>query len=357
MNINKQLILSALIWLPYAFIQAPFAQASDDISVHGNRLEKNGTEWIPLGFTFDAFIAPLESLKDCKACEQSVKEKIIKVESARKKFSLDSIQKAKSLGSNIIRLQISQPGLDPKTSIFSDEYRINLEKAIKTIRDAGLIVMLSMTHGDWAGLKGKGGFPDDSTFNAWSSLKPILINDKGIILEIYNEPYGPNEWAKWQTSHQNLIEQLRGKLGLKNVFIVNGLKAGRLYDEAPELVDPMNQLAYGVHPYLAGVPGNNTESDWEKKWGWVKNNKPLIVTEWNTLGIWPGCYKNIGNKANHLIDFLITKKIGMIGWAFDIDGSIFDDKGIPTDLDNISCDPSSKNGGGKLIIKAISSSK
>jgi hypothetical protein len=331
-----------------------FSFAADDVTVNGNRLEKNGQEWIPMGFTFDAFVAPIETLNGCKQCDSLMKDKMNQVDSARKKFGVDSINKAKVLGSNVIRLQISQPGLDPKAKIFSNAYKADLENAIRTIRNTGQIVMLSMTHGEWSGLEKQGGFPNDSTFRAWSTLKDSIIGDKGIILEIYNEPNGPKGWKKWQQSHQELISQLRNELHFKNVIIVNGLKAGRLYNEAPSLFDPLNQLAYGVHPYLGGVSRNDNEQDWIKKWAWLKNTKPLIVTEWNALGKWPVCNKNVGKDADKLINFLMQNKLGMIGWAYDIEGSIFNEKGEPTDFDKISCGGNSNNGGGKLILKALS---
>jgi len=347
--------LILIIVLSASYIQ--HAQASDDIFVQRNRLEQNGHEWISMGFTFDAFIAPLESLNGCGRCEESIKEKMNKVVSARKNFGLDSISKAKSLGANTIRLQISQPGLDPQSQIYSYEYKINLENAIRTIRNAGLVVMLSMTHGEWSGLEGQGGFPNDSTFRSWTALRTIISGDQGVILEIYNEPNGPKGWEKWKSSHQELINRLRKELGFKNIFVINGLKAGRDYREAPQLFDPLNQMAYGVHPYLGGISKNDDEPEWREKWGWIKNNKPLIVTEWNVLGIWSVCDKDMGDRSEKLIKFILQNNLGLIGWAFDIEGSIFDSNGIPTNFDNITCGQSSKNGAGKLILRAISDRK
>jgi len=357
MKIYNTALYFLLIVIPTFITFTENVQASENISVNGNRLEKNGVEWIPLGFTFDAFVAPLESLNGCKFCEKKIKDEITQVESARKHFSLDSIIKAKSLGSNIIRLQISQPGLDPKSKIYSDEYRNNLENAISTIRKADLIVMLSMTYNSWSGLSHQEPFPNESTFRAWSTIKASISGDKGVILEVFNEPYGGSDkWEKWRASHQELIKKLREELNFKNVLVINGLRLGRLYKGVPQLIDPLDQLAYGVHPYLGGFGKNDNEPEWMEKWGWMKNNKALIVTEWNALGKWQ-CGSRLVKRTDALYNFIMKNKLGMIGWAFDIEGTIFDDKGIPTDFEKLTCGSFSKNGGGKLILKTIAAGK
>lgn len=328
---------------------ASISHSSDDIVINNGVLLRGGISWIPKGFTFDAFIAPLDAIHGCDACSETMKEKLQGVKRARERFGAKSIESAKKYGANVIRLQISQPGLDSKTPIYSEPYIKSIAEAVRLIRAKGLAVMLSMTHGEWSGLTGQGGFPNASTQKAWESLAPIYKNDLGVILEIYNEPNGPQGWKKWQDSHQSLISYIRDGLGARNVIVVNGIRAGKDYRGMPPVFDYTKQLAYGVHPYLGGS-AHDEEAEWEMRWGWLTKNNIVIITEWNALGKWPGCNQTIPLTVNDLLGYLHKKGLGLIGWAYDIDHTIFDPQGNPTNFLNMKCGPQSRSGAGQGII-------
>ena len=331
------------------------ASSDGNVRIADGKLLRDGSPWIPKGFTFEAFVAPDSALEGRRGFPSEMQEKLRLVSLARAKFSDQSISSAMALGASVIRFQISQPGLDPRSKIYRQNYVKEIVDAVTAVRRRGVTVILSMHHGEWSGLPKQGGYPSASTKRAWQTIAPFINNDMGVIMEVFNEPggSGTDKWGKWQGSHQELIDFIRKDLGAKNVLVVHGLKGGRELEGMPRLVDKIGQIAFGVHPYI-GSAAHDSPEEFEKKWGWLTSKEVVIVTEWNALGRWPGCSDKLPKAASALLKYLKEKRLGLIGWAFDVEGTIYDKSGAPTDFKELSCDISSNSGAGKLILDFVS---
>jgi hypothetical protein len=103
------------------------------------------------------------------------------------------------------------------------------------------------------------------------------------------------------------------------------------------VVDPAHrsdpQLAYGIHyPSLTrGI------SFWDRTFGTASASIPVIVTEWDANSV-TGCVPNAPATAQVLLDYLASKGIGVVGFAFDLPGTIVVDSTFtPTSYAGFAC--------------------
>ena len=71
------------------------------------------------------------------------------------------------------------------------------------------------------------------------------------MFEILNEPQPKHTAANralWADAMNNMVTIIRNA-GATNVLIADGLNYAEQLDGAPVLADPLNQVAYGSHPY------------------------------------------------------------------------------------------------------------
>ena len=69
----------------------------------------------------------------------------------------------------------------------------------------------------------------DSTVRAWRALAPPLAHDRGVMLDIFNEPCKgtkPDDRAEWTAGMQAVIDAVRA-VGSQNVVLVEGAHYGR----------------------------------------------------------------------------------------------------------------------------------
>ena len=95
--------------------------------------------------------------------------------------------------------------------------------------------------------------PYDSTIRAWKAIEQSLKHDKGIMLEIFNEPCradSPDGRKTWSQGMQSLIDSLRSD-GAENILLLDGLGFAQHTDGLFPLVHDRlpNRLAMVVHPY------------------------------------------------------------------------------------------------------------
>jgi hypothetical protein len=200
----------------------------------------------------------------------------------------------------------------------------------------------------------------------WNALAPLFSGDPGVMFELYNEPSlaaTPANWQLWEyggawlqkdgnvcqeVGVQTLIDEIRGA-GASNVIIVPGLDAEATLAGMPALSDPSNpsnpQLAYGIHyPSLAVGSGQ-----WETKFGRFSASAPVIVTEWYDSSI-HDCVTDERARVAWLLDYLANKEIGVVGFAFDVPGTIVADWSYaPTTYSNFSCGVAG-DGPGQLLF-------
>lgn len=304
------------------------------ISVHGTMLYRNGRPWVPRGVVLVAFTAPQSALRGPFVA-------------ARKKFGAAELRQVRRFGADLIRFQVSQSAIDPDSRRYSPRYIDALARAVDLARGMGFAVIVSLQLRPFeAGY----GMPGAATVRAWRQLAPRFGADSDVMFELYNEPTlrqpTPANWAAWRDATQPVLDAIRSA-GARNIVIVDGLAAGRILSGAPQLRDPLSKVVYGIHPYP--VKGNATRSDWDRNFGNFADHHPVLATEWNAL---PriGCSAVMPDVARDLLNYLRQKHIGVVGWAFDYPGTLFEgETTIETNYQGFSCGPSGKGGGGKLL--------
>jgi hypothetical protein len=243
---------------------------------------------------------------------------------------------ARRFGADLVRFQVSQFGLDPRSKGHDPDYRDEVLAAVAETRAAGFSVLVSM---QWQGVSGRRGegLPTGATRRAWASIVPAFADDRGVLLEVFNEPHidprTPAEWEPWRESMQGLIDALRGA-GSENVLLVGGSQFARNLEGAPALDDPLGQLGYAVHPYLGRY--NQTRAQWERKWGGFARRHPVMATEWNAHSGGNYCRPEMPAQAEALLDYLSEQRIGLVAWALDLP-NLMEPDGSYTTLDGLVC--------------------
>ena len=105
----------------------------------------------------------------------------------------------------------------------------------------------------------------------------------------------------------------------------------------PRLADPASpadpQLAYGIRypPLTAGWPA------WQHEFGAASAQVPVIVTEWNADSA-RSCAPVAPIAAPMLLSYLASKRIGIVGFAFDMPGTIIRNWSyVPTSYNGFQC--------------------
>jgi len=255
----------------------------------------------------------------------------------------------KAYGADTVRYQVSQGGLDPQSPIYDPAYRGQVLDAIALTRKMGLNVIVSMQWQGPSGTKNSSGMPDDTTRRAWSSIIGAIGGDRGIMLELFNEPHlkekTPENWAVWQQDFQGLIDLVRAG-GSQNVVLVDGLRSAHYLGGAPKLTDPAGQLGYAVHPFLVAI--NKTRKAWDENFGDFSKKHAVMATAFNARTNNGYCRPTFPEETDKLLGYLRKHDIGLVIWAFDLPGVSRPDGTLAT-YDDFSCEKGSGNGAGEAV--------
>jgi len=314
---------------------------ADDVSVEGNRFYRDGVPWVAEGVTLVGRISPAGRVAGKPTYA-----------AARAEFGSDMLDEIRRFGADLVRFQVSQAALDPKSEGYDPDYRDEVLAAVAETRGAGYNVLISMQWHGQAGPSDSKGLPTAGTRRAWRTLAEDLGNDRGILFEIFNEPPGnprtPAEWVPWQKSMQATVNALR-RAGAQNVLLVPGMQYSRYLEGAPSIDDPLDQLGYAVHPYLGRH--EQTRAQWEKKWGDFALTHPVMATEWNAESGGSYCRPEMPAQAEALLDYLAEQRIGLVAWALDM-RNLREEDGSYTTLDDLVCGErrdGGRGGAGQLI--------
>jgi Cellulase (glycosyl hydrolase family 5) len=332
----------------------PVARAAGPpaISVQGNQLLRNGVAWVPRGVQIVGLVAPDGALSG-------------KYIPAHAHFGAAELQAAVADHADVVRFQVSEFGLDPQGPLYSQSYVQEVVNGVETARSLGLAVIVSLQAEPPAGEPTRCPLPDGGAERAWTALATQFAGDTGVMFELYNEPaIAPTgaDWALWRdggevlfpngscsaVGMQTLVDEIR-TVAPENVVIVPGLAGEQTLAGVPPIADPADpsdpQLAYGIHyPNLTtGVTA------WERAFGRVSAHLPVIVTEWDANAT-TNCLANAPAAAQLLLDYLASKRIGLVGFAFDLPGTIIADWSYtPTTYTGFACgDPS--GGPGQVLF-------
>jgi hypothetical protein len=322
------------------------ASGSDAVTVQGNHLLRGGVWWIPRGVQIVGLVAPNGSLSG-------------KYVGANAHFGATELQAARAAHADTIRFQVSEYGLDPMNPLYSPDYVQEVRSGIQLARSTGLNVIISLQAQGPAGQGQNCPLPDTGAERAWNEIAPMFADDPGVLFELYNEPALGTSYINWQlwenggfvpaqngtvcqeVGIQTLIDDIR-QAGADNVIIVPGLAAEFSLAGMPAVTDPANpfnpQFAYGIHyPSLTGGAGV-----WNGEFGNMSADEPVIVTEWYANSVLntstPQCVTREPALAAELLAYLASKQIGIVGYAFDVPGTIVADWSYaPTTYNNFSC--------------------
>jgi hypothetical protein len=302
------------------------ALAAGEVTVEGNRFYRDGAPWVAEGVTLVGLLTPEARLKDRPTYA-----------AARAAFGPGMLGEVERFGADLVRFQVSQYALDPKSKDYDPDYRDDVLAGIAETRAAGYNVIVSMQWQGGAGRPDPTGLPSATTRRAWRAIAPALAEDRGILLEVFNEPAighsRPKDWKTWAETTQPLIDVLR-RAGSKNVLLLGGVQHSRSFDGAPTLDDPLGQLGYTVHPFLG--PYNQTREDWERKFGAYAMTHPVMATAFNAQAGGGYCRPELEAQAESLLAYLREKRIGLVAWALDMP-NLRNRDGSYTTLDNLVC--------------------
>jgi hypothetical protein len=332
------------------------ASGSDAVTVKGNHLLRGDARWIPRGVQIVGLVAPNGSLSG-------------KYVDANAHFGAPELQAARADHADTVRFQVSEYGLDHMDPLYSSNYVQEVRSGIQLARSTGLNVIVSL-QAQWpAGQGDDCPLPNTGAERAWNQIAPMFAGDPGVLFELYNEPSlggsyvrayldrrrGRRHWQLWrnggfvpaqdgtlcqEVGMQRLIDDVR-RDGADNVIIVPGLGAEQTLAGMPALTDPANpsnpQLAYGIH-----YPSLTAAGAWNREFGKMSATKPVIVTEWYANSVpntnTPHCVAGEPALAAELLAYLASKQIGVVGYAFDVPGTIVVDWSYaPTTYDNFAC--------------------
>jgi hypothetical protein len=207
----------------------------------------------------------------------------------------------------------------------------------------------------WQGAAGRPdptGLPSATTRRAWRAILPAVAADRGIMLELFNEPAigrsRPEDWRTWVEATQPLIDLLR-RQGSTNVLLAGGLRYARSFDGVRLLDDPLDQLGYAVHPFLG--PHNQTREQWQRNFGDLAETRPVMATAFNAQAGGKYCRPELPEQTVALLDYLEEKRIGLVAWALDMP-NLLEPDGRYTTLDELVCGKRAvggRGGAGELI--------
>jgi len=317
------------------------------VRVAGNRLLRDGKPFVPIGFTMVALVNP-----------QGVGETAW----AARRLNGTVMDEARAWGANTIRFQLSQRGLDPTDTLYSQAYLDRIRAGVALARGAGFVVILAIQDQGPSG-GASHAQPSEATVRDWQTLTRLFNGDQYVIYELFNEPQNrptPDGWAVWRNGgpaarnqgapavgHQRVLNVVRAT-GATNVVIADAGQFGQRLDGIPLLRDPLGQVAYGVHPYLTGTL--REPKDWEPGFGFMSTQFPVVATEWTAVSRVRFCHPEWATTSPQLLTFLQQHDIGMQAWALDVlDSLIADWRFTPTSLKGFQCGQAFSHGAGELV--------
>lgn len=289
---------------------------NDDVTISNNQLLRGGTRWTPHGYYMIAF----------EASPTHIDPKEPWWNNAYVNYSTSEFAAMKAAGADSVRLQVAQPGMDPanQEGLYSQTYSDAAIAAVKAARAAGLNVILSVQDEPQSGETIPETLPNDTTQRVWTVLTKSFYNDKGVLLELFNEPSlaaTPSNWLAWQTAMNMTIQTVRS-LGSQNVIVVDGLASAQALTGAPALTDPMNEILYASHPYVNQEEGEQgfTQTAWDQKFGDFAATHPVLISEWGE-----GYFHNANTATETLafFNYLQGKNIGLEAGIWDWIGANF----------------------------------
>jgi hypothetical protein len=344
---------------------AECAPARGQVSISGRQLLKDGEPWTPRLMPIVGTAVP-QALESSNCIMPAL-------QIARENLSERTFRALQSLGADSVRITVTEGGFDPASREYDPGYAADVVHWVKYARSLGLNVVLTMKP-----LISKcvptSTLPDESTANAWRILAPRFANDHGVLFEVFTEPNssidsanggepGADDWQAWQTAFDTLIAEIR-RTGARNVLIIQGLVAGKVFREEFPVTDAYGNYMYGIHVYFnARIPFNSPHG-WDRYFGNFcrQSGHPCLITEWQDSGKPTpeghpvGCNGNAPQQAQSLIDYAMRNRWGIGAWAFDFPNTVMVGSSLtqPTSYAGwTSCADPAPWGNGEVLFRAF----
>ncbi|MES2393003.1 MAG: cellulase family glycosylhydrolase [Acidobacteriota bacterium] len=368
------------------------------VSVSGGYLWKNGQHFILRGLQIRGFVSALQVSNDNATWSAAHPTSpnasgVWAVDAAAQGAYGDTeLAMASSWDANVIRIQVSQPSLDPNDTetdlegnpLYSTSYNYQkaVVNAVNKARCNGFVVIVSMQDEKNSGETNHQALPTAATQRAWNGLLSAFGGQSDVMFEIYNEPSLSDtsmNWISWahagQTSYDNtygnpngwfgmqkMLDYMRSNGASNNVLIMDGIQEAATLDGVPGLtnppVDSSANALYAVHPYLRG----GTTSQYDAEFRTVSPLAyPVIGTEWSA-GAYDDPTGGIGlegqpyDMAVQALNYFAQYNIHIVAGAFDVPGIMTQDisSWTPTNYDNYSTEesnPDTLDNAGLLVQK------
>ncbi|MEW2472217.1 cellulase family glycosylhydrolase [Micromonospora gifhornensis] len=276
-------ILLATVAAVFAF--GPSAQAASGFTVSGGKLyDANGNEFIMRGVNHAHtwYTHQTSSFADIKA-----------------------------LGANTVRVVLSSG--DRWTRNSADDVRNVIE-----LCKANRLICVLEVHDTTGYGEQSGAVSLDRAVDYWLSIASALSGqERFVIVNIGNEPYGNQNYSSWATDTSNAIRRLRNA-GLTHTIMVDGPNWGQdwsftMRDNAPTVfnADPARNIVFSIHMY--GVFDTAAEiSDYLGRFR--SRQLPIVVGEF-------GHYHSDGDPdEDAILSYTQANGIGWLGWSWSGNG-------------------------------------
>jgi endoglucanase len=280
------------------------------VTISGNVLMKDGVQWTPKALQLNAFVA-----------SPSVAAGVYL--QASQHFTLAELTALQTWGADTVRFQIGQPEMDPQSTLYTTAFVAQVQSAVAQARSLGLNVILSVQDAAATGETSPASLPNAGTIRAWTTLSTVANGDQQILFELFSEPSlsaTTANWTAWQSAFQAVITAIRSA-GATNVLLADGLQGGTTFAGAPVLSDTMGRTGYAVQPWF--FANYHTTSAYDTAFGNLAATSVVVATAWSTLdggGYSEYCGSTTPTDAQTLLNYLLAKKIGVTGFAFDDPG-------------------------------------
>jgi hypothetical protein len=331
----------------------PGTPHTDVLTASGTRLYDNGQPYTMKGGNIDAFWEPYPYMN---------KYMNWYVGTAYNHYGVQELQYAKSFGMNAIDIKVDPTALNPANPILGsgtttlqlteaehDQYLSELYQAVTLARSMGLVVNITIMGSS----NFHEGMPVAETSTVAIALANDFADDLGVVIELFNEPWGTSTctWPCYvkggvdqgitYVGVNETISKIRSS-GAKNLILVEALVQD--FSGYPgTIVDPGNNLAFGLHPYFEFSQVGTTTASWDKAFGNFAQSHPVVVTEWNeTTGQIGGIKDTWCQNQNDVLlpltflNYLQQKGIHSVtAWSFDDPVTFVTDfKGTPRSMVN-----------------------
>lgn len=229
---------------------------------------------------------------------------------------------------NAVRFQVSQGALSLEHETGASTYTDMVLKVIKQARAMGLVTIVSLNTEQWSCTPRRPNgklvrLPEPETVDAWSQIAPALGHDRGVVLEIFNEPSTAAEcvasgtnWPAWAYGCADgsgigmvRLGQAVRAMAPDNVLIYDAETSAKTFEGFTPPADMTDNSAYAVHPYLY------FQGNWDNLFGNLQaSGHSVIVTEWNESA---NCSQPPTLGPDFIQNYLPSHHIGLIVQSWD----------------------------------------